>query len=85
MLKAQASAELVVVVSGLMLIFLLVVVIKSSYEDLTKDYMERLEAERIAKNEFGYDKLVIISGVGVREYFYKKGYVLEGPYVTKKL
>jgi len=43
------------------------------------------EAEEIAKKEFGYDKLAIISGIGVREYFYKKGYALEGPYVTKKL
>jgi elongator complex protein 3 len=43
------------------------------------------EAERIAKKEWGYDNLAIISGVGVREYFYKKRYTLKGPYVVKKI
>lgn len=43
------------------------------------------EAERIAKKEFGKGKMVIISGVGAREYYYKRGYELEGPYVSKKL
>ncbi len=43
------------------------------------------EAERIAKEEFGMDKMIIISGVGVRQYFYNQGYVLDGPYVSKKL
>ena len=41
------------------------------------------EAERIAKEEFDAEKIVIISGVGVREYFYKFGYKLDGPYVSK--
>lgn len=43
------------------------------------------EAEEIVKKEFGYPNIAIISGVGVRDYFYRKGYQLEGPYVTKKL
>jgi elongator complex protein 3 len=43
------------------------------------------EAEEIARNEFGCNKMVVISGIGVREYFYKLGYSLEGPYVSKKL
>jgi elongator complex protein 3 len=43
------------------------------------------EAERIARNEFGKNKLAVISGVGVREYYYKRGYSLDGPYVSKKL
>jgi len=42
------------------------------------------EAERISAEE-GCRKVVVISGVGVREYYYRHGYVKEGPYVTKKL
>ncbi|MCA9459047.1 MAG: tRNA uridine(34) 5-carboxymethylaminomethyl modification radical SAM/GNAT enzyme Elp3 [Nanoarchaeota archaeon] len=41
-------------------------------------------AEHIAK-ENGYEKMAIISGVGVREYYRKFGYVLEGPYMVKEL
>ena len=41
------------------------------------------EAERISKEEFDKNKVLIISGVGVREYYYKLGYKLEGPYVSK--
>ncbi len=44
-----------------------------------------LEAERIAKEEFGKGKLAVISGVGAREYYYKRGYGLDGVYVSKKL
>ena len=43
------------------------------------------EAERIAKEEFSRDKLVIISGIGVREYYLKLGYERDGPYMSKKL
>jgi elongator complex protein 3 len=46
-------------------------------------------AEEISKgdNKFNlkYNKLSIISGVGVREYYRKRGYVLEGSYMTKEL
>jgi len=42
------------------------------------------EAELIARKE-GKKKMVIISGVGVREYYRKKGYRREGPYMVKKL
>jgi len=42
------------------------------------------KAEEIAKKK-NKDKMVIISGVGVREYFRKFGYKLEGPYMVKKL
>lgn len=40
------------------------------------------KAEEIAKSA-GRDRLVVISGVGVREYYYKLGYKKEGPYVVK--
>jgi elongator complex protein 3 len=42
------------------------------------------EAERLAR-EAGYEKMAVISGVGVREYYRKLGYALEGTYMTKKL
>jgi elongator complex protein 3 len=42
------------------------------------------EAERIAK-EKGYKKLAIISGIGVREYYRKNGYILEDTYMVKYL
>ena len=43
------------------------------------------EAEKIAKAEFNCKKIVVISGVGAREYYYKLGYHLDGPYVSKWL
>ena len=43
------------------------------------------EAERIAKFEHGSSKLAVISGVGVRKYYYKLGYTLDGPYMSKML
>ncbi len=42
------------------------------------------EAEKIAK-EFNIKKMIIISGIGVKEYFKKFGYKKEGFYVTKNL
>ncbi len=44
-----------------------------------------IEAERIAKQEFKRDKMLVISGIGVREYYYKLGYVKDGVYVSKPL
>jgi elongator complex protein 3 len=42
-------------------------------------------AERIAADA-GYDKLAILSGIGVREYYREKlGYRQDGPYVSKRL
>ncbi|MGC9209012.1 MAG: tRNA uridine(34) 5-carboxymethylaminomethyl modification radical SAM/GNAT enzyme Elp3 [Nitrososphaeria archaeon] len=43
------------------------------------------EAERITKEDLGLDKIVVISGVGVREYYMKLGYERDGPYVSKRL
>jgi elongator complex protein 3 len=44
-----------------------------------------LEAERIAKEEFGFEKIVVISGVGVRGYYRKAGYKLKETYPVKNL
>lgn len=43
------------------------------------------EAERIAKEEFNCKKILVISGIGVREYYKKLGYQRDGPYMSKNL
>jgi elongator complex protein 3 len=42
------------------------------------------EAERITKSYFR-KKVVVISGIGAREYYKKLGYKKQGPYMVKKL
>ena len=41
------------------------------------------EAERIARYEHCSGKIAVISGVGVRGYYARLGYVLDGPYMSK--
>lgn len=43
------------------------------------------EAEKIAYEQYDRRKIVIISGVGVREYYTKFGYRKEGPYMVKTI
>ena len=43
------------------------------------------EAERIAREEWGVSRVVVISGVGVRDYYRKLGYERLGPYMAKKI
>ena len=43
------------------------------------------EAERIAREEHGSEKLLVISGVGTRHYYRKMGYELDGPYMSKRI
>lgn len=43
------------------------------------------EAERIALEEHGSEKISVISGVGTRHYYRKLGYELDGPYMSKML
>ncbi|EKG15858.1 hypothetical protein MPH_06946 [Macrophomina phaseolina MS6] len=43
------------------------------------------EAERIAREEHGSKKISVISGVGVRDYYRKLGYHLDGPFMSKEL
>jgi elongator complex protein 3 len=52
-----------------------------------RGYGEELlnEAERIACEEHEMKKMVITSGIGVREYYRKFGYRKEGPYMSKLL
>ena len=42
-------------------------------------------AERIAKEEYEAKKLLVLSGLGVKEYYYKLGYKPDGVYVSKRL
>lgn len=44
-----------------------------------------IEAERIAKKEFGLEKIAVISGVGVRGYYKKSGYRLRDTYMIKNI
>ncbi|UZE94269.1 MAG: tRNA uridine(34) 5-carboxymethylaminomethyl modification radical SAM/GNAT enzyme Elp3 [Candidatus Pacearchaeota archaeon] len=55
---------------------------KAQHTGLGKWLMD--EAEKIA-SEYSYKKIFIISGVGVREYYRKLGYKLEGHYMVKYL
>lgn len=43
------------------------------------------QAERIAREEHGSLKISVISGVGVRNYYARLGYFLDGPYMSKML
>ena len=43
------------------------------------------EAERIAREEWGVKRMVVIAGVGVREYYRRFGYALEETYMVKSL
>ncbi len=44
-----------------------------------------VESERIAKEEFGCKKIIVISGVGVKEYYENLGYNHDGVYMSKLL
>ncbi|KKP98793.1 MAG: Histone acetyltransferase, ELP3 family [Parcubacteria group bacterium GW2011_GWD2_38_12] len=41
------------------------------------------EAEKIAKKEFGFSKIAVISGIGARNYYRKLGYKLKNTYMVK--
>ena len=43
------------------------------------------KAEEISKDEFDCNKIIVISGIGAREYYIKNGYKLDGPFVSKIL
>ncbi len=44
-----------------------------------------MEAERIARDELGMEKLAVISAVGTRKYYERLGYYRDGAYMNKKL
>jgi len=43
------------------------------------------EAEKITKKEFGLNKITVISGIGVRNYYRKLGYKLKDTYLVSFL
>ena len=43
------------------------------------------EAEKIAREEFDAKKMLVIAGIGAKEYFRNLGYGDDGVYVGKKL
>ena len=43
------------------------------------------KAEQISKNDLDCKKIVVISGIGAREYYKKHNYEKDGPYVSKPL
>ena len=57
---------------------------KTSYQHrgLGKKLLKK--AEQLAKKH-KKDKMVVISGIGAREYFRKLGYAKEGPYMVRRL
>nr|MDO8086783.1 tRNA uridine(34) 5-carboxymethylaminomethyl modification radical SAM/GNAT enzyme Elp3 [Candidatus Sigynarchaeum springense] len=42
-------------------------------------------AEEVARSDFSSEKLLVISGIGVRQYFYNLGFAPDGPYVSKRI
>jgi elongator complex protein 3 len=48
---------------------------------------ERLlhEAERISREEFDARRIIVLAGVGTRNYYRRFGYEREGPYMVKEL
>jgi elongator complex protein 3 len=52
-----------------------------------KGYGKQLlkNAEKFAVEEYDAKKILVISGVGVKNYYYKQGYKRDGPYVSKIL
>ena len=43
------------------------------------------EAENIAKQEWDCNKILVISGIGVKQYYEKLGYKKHGVYMSKKV
>ncbi|MCP8323755.1 MAG: tRNA uridine(34) 5-carboxymethylaminomethyl modification radical SAM/GNAT enzyme Elp3 [Candidatus Methylarchaceae archaeon HK02M2] len=60
---------------------------RSEYDCQHKGFGAMLmeEAERIAKDEFGSKKLVVMSAIGTKEYYRKLGYKSEGAYMVKNI
>lgn len=56
----------------------------AQHKGIGKELM--LEAESVARERFGAKKMVVISGLGVKEYYQKNfGYKKDGSYLSKKL
>jgi elongator complex protein 3 len=56
---------------------------KVQHKGLGKKLIKK--AEQIAKKEFGFKKMAVISGIGVRDYYRKAGYRLKDTYMIKEI
>jgi len=43
------------------------------------------EAERVAREDYGREKVAVISALGTKQYYIRRGYTYDGPYMSKKL
>ncbi|MEM3578385.1 MAG: tRNA uridine(34) 5-carboxymethylaminomethyl modification radical SAM/GNAT enzyme Elp3 [Candidatus Bathyarchaeia archaeon] len=43
------------------------------------------EAERVAREDYGLEKILVISALGTKRYYMRFGYAYDGPYVAKAL
>jgi elongator complex protein 3 len=43
------------------------------------------EAERISQDDFDAKKMIVLAGIGTRNYYKRFGYKREGPYMVKKI
>lgn len=55
---------------------------EEQHKGIGKELMKKAEEIAVEK---GMEKMVVIAGIGVREYYKNLGYKAEGPYVSKKL
>ena len=42
-------------------------------------------AEKISEEEFDANKIIVLAGIGTRNYYRRFGYKKEGPYMVKKI
>jgi elongator complex protein 3 len=43
------------------------------------------EAERISKEDFDANKIIVLSGIGTRNYYKRFGFERQGPYMIKRI
>jgi elongator complex protein 3 len=43
------------------------------------------EAKRISREEFGARRVIVLAGIGTRNYYRRFGYERDGPYIVKEL
>jgi elongator complex protein 3 len=54
----------------------------SQHNGIGKQLLKKAES---ISSSYNYDKIAVISGVGVREYYKNRGYKLEGAFMTKAI